>query len=67
MKTENRATIDRTKEQKFANELDRKLYMLIVRVERQKEQYWHSVAAALRDARPLIRLRMHQKDRETTI
>ncbi len=59
----------RTEDQRFADDLDCDLYRLIMRAEQQsaKDRRWRKVVAALRDARPQIRARMHGDDKARTV
>lgn len=53
----------RTDEQRCADDFDCDLYRLISRAE---QRGWHTIAAALREARPLVRAKMSAEDRERT-
>ena len=59
----------RTKEQEMANNMDCELYRLVCLAEREAKtsKHWGRVANALRDARPMIRIRMSAADRAETI
>ncbi len=58
---------DRSTDEKFADSLDCDLYKVVTRCEGRADKHWQKVALALRNVRPLIRQRMHAKDREATI
>lgn len=59
----------RTKDQVVANAADRELFRLIVVAEEmaKENKRWREVSESLRDARPPLRMLMHEKDREDTI
>lgn len=61
----------RTREQRVANEFDRDLYRLIGMAEtcaaETRDQGWKNVIHHLRNARPFVREKMHDKDRAETI
>ena len=59
-------TMNRTKDQRFANALDCELYCLVYKTEQQRDPHWRKVAHLLQAIRPEIRSRMHREDREKT-
>lgn len=61
--------VQRTDAERFADALDCDLYRLIRRAEEwgAKDKYWTKVAAMLREARPLVRVKMCAYDRDHTI